>query len=51
MGHVLLEKGMIGFVKRGNGRSHLCSTRLPRKLAAALQVDAGAAGDDDIPPF
>jgi hypothetical protein len=51
--HVLLEKGLIGFVKRGNGRSHLYSMTLPRRVAATLEAASinGVAGEDDIPPF
>jgi hypothetical protein len=47
--HVLVEKGLIGVVRRGAGRSHAYFMTLPKRLAAALQVNT--AGDDDIRPF
>jgi hypothetical protein len=40
--HVLVEKGLVGFVKRGNGRSHLYAMCLPKKQAASLQTNAAA---------
>jgi hypothetical protein len=44
----LLDKGLVGIQRRGNGRSHLYAMVLPRR---SLQVNAPAAGDDDLPPF
>jgi hypothetical protein len=49
---VLIEKGLVGVVRRGNGRSHAYLLCLPKRQAAALQVNAARqARDDDIPPF
>jgi hypothetical protein len=41
----------VGYVKRGAGRSHSYHMCLPKRLAAALQTIAPAAGGDDAPPF
>jgi hypothetical protein len=51
--YVLVEKGLVGYVKRGAGRSHSYAMRLPKRLAASLAAApmAVAGDDDDLPPF
>lgn len=49
--HVLVEKGLIGVVRRGAGRSHAYFMTLPNRLTATLHINAAVPGEDDVPPF
>jgi predicted ArsR family transcriptional regulator len=48
--HVLIEKGLVGVVRRGNGRSHAYFMTLLKRLAASLPA-APVVGDDELPPL
>ncbi len=48
----LRDAGLVGVQRRGSGRANTYAMTLPKRLAAALQVNTSlAAGDDDTPPF
>jgi DNA-binding MarR family transcriptional regulator len=47
----LVDKGLLGVIKRGAGRSYSYHMTLPKRLAASLPAVLVVAGEDDIPPF